>query len=249
MTKVKEIQLDQLTGMRETSQKVSQALHGILSAHLKTLTPLFAPRKVLGEFMESAFKDKVPGADKVFAKFEAQYKELCQSPFDIPPKLSTPIPNIKNQLSLQPWCYPYTIGDLELSVRSPVRWVLGYSATYDLNRLLQSHMSKEAPRYEDVKTLLLTTLTMAHLLDMSPGLKGLVEGLNFSLSIEQATIAGTLPFAVIAAPITSFRPQDEMMKIVAQLSGAPVFEEIVDVEEIATLEHPFKTRLQTLIGG
>jgi len=249
MTKVKEIQLDQLTGMRETSQKVSQALQTLLSAHLKTLTPLFAPRKVLGEFMESAFKDKVPGADKTFVKLEADYKRLCQSPFDIPPKLSTPVPNIKNQLSIQPWRYPYVIGDLVLNVRSPVRWVLTYVTGYDLDRLLQSHLSKERPRYEEIKELLLTTLTMAYLLDMNPGLKDLVEGLNFTLSIEHSSIAGDLPFAVIAAPVSSFRPQDEMMKIVAQLSGAPVFEELVDVDEIATLEHPFKTRLGGLIGG
>jgi hypothetical protein len=40
-----------------------------------------------------------------------------------------------------------------------------------------------------------------------------------------------------------------MMKIVAQLSGTPVFEELVDVEEIAALEHPFKTRLTPLLGA
>jgi hypothetical protein len=247
-TKVKEIQLEQLTGMRETSQKVSQTLHGILAGHLKTLTPLFTPRKVLGEYMESAFKDKVPGADKTFAKLEAKYKELCQAPFDIPAKLGTPVPNIKNQLTLQPWCYPYAIGDLVLNVRSPVRWVLGYSAGYDLNRLLQSHMTKDKPSPEEVKTLLLTALTMAYLMEMSPGLKELLAGLNFTVSIEQSSVAGSLPFVVVAAPITSFRPQDEMMKVVAQLSGTPVFEELVDVEEIAALEHPFKTRLKPLTG-
>ena len=48
--------------------------------------------------------------------------------------------------------------------------------------------------------------------------------------------AGDLPFVVISAPITAFRPQDDMMKIVAQLSGTPVFEELVDVDEIAALE-------------
>lgn len=247
MTKVKEIQLEQLTAMREISQKVSQALHKTLSAHLKTLTPLFAPRKVLGEYMESAFKDKVPGADKTFAKLEEQYKTLCQAPFDIPPKLSTPIPNIKNQLSLYPWCYPYAAGTMELSVRSPVRWILGYTSPFDLSRLLQGHMSGEKPRYEDAKTLLLTSLTMAYLLEQSVGLKELIEGLNFSLTLERSSIAGALPFVVIAAPVSSFRPQDDMMKIVAQLSGTPVFEELVDVDEIEGLEHPFKTTLTQLV--
>jgi hypothetical protein len=249
MTKVKDIQLDQLTGMRDASQKISQSLHQLLSAHLKTLTPLFAPRKVLGEFMESAFKDKVPGADKQFAKLEERYKALCQSPFGIPPKLITPIPNIKNQLILYPWCYPYTIGETVLSVRSPVRWVLAYGASYDLPKLLADHLAGEKPRPEDIKTLLLTTLTMSALVDMSPGLKELIAGLNFEIGIEHSSIAGELPFIVISAPLSAFRPQDDMMKIVSQLSGTPVFEELVDVEEIPGLEHPFKARLQGAGGG
>lgn len=246
MTKTKDIQLEQLTGMRETSQQISALLHTALSGYLKTLTPLFAPRKVLGEYMESAFKDKVPGADKTFAKLEERYKTLCRDAFDIAPKLTTPVPNIKNQLSLQPWSYPYTVGDLKLSVRSPLRWVLGYASTYDLGRLVQSHTAGEKPREEDLKALLLTSLTMAFLLEQNPGLTQVIEGLNFSLSIEQSVAAGDLPFAVVSAPISAFRPQDEMMKIVAQLSGTPVFEELVDLDEIDALEHPFKTRLASL---
>lgn len=248
MTKVKEIPLEQLTGMREVSQAISQYLHQTLSGHLKTLGPLFSPRKVFGEFMESAFKDKVPGADKNYAKIEAQYKELCQSPFDIPSKLSTPLPNIPNQLTLYPWCYPYKIGtDMVLNVRSPVRWVLAYAGSYDLARLLENRLVNEKPRYEDIKALLLTSLAMATLIDLSPGLKDLVEGLNFTVTLEQSEVSGGLPLVVVAAPLSAFRPQDDMMKIVAQLSGRAAFEELVDIEEIAALEHPFKGRLQALL--
>lgn len=248
MTTVKEIRIEQLSGMREISQTISQYLHQTLADHLRVMGPLFAPRKVLGEFMESAFKDKVPGADKSFAKIEAKYKELCQSPFDIPTKLATPVPNVQNQLVVYPWCYPYAIGsDTVLNVRSPVRWVLAYTATYDLARLLQDHLEGNKPRYEDIKALLLTSLIMATLIEMNPGLKGLIEGLNFGLSIEQSEIAGSLPFVVIEAPIRSFRPQDDLMKMVAQLSGRPAFEELVDIEEIEALEHPFKRRLDVIM--
>jgi hypothetical protein len=248
MTSVKEIKIEQLSGMREISQAVSQQLHQILVYHLKTLAPLFSPRKVLGEFMESAYKDKVPGADKIFVQFEARYKDLCQSPFDIPTKLSTPIPSIQNNLTVYPWCYPHTIGnDFVLSVRSPVRWILAYAASYDLARLLQDRLDGSKPRYEDIKTLLVNSLTIATLIEISAGLKGLVEGLKFELSIEQSDIAGALPFVVIAAPINSFRPQDDLMKMVAQLSGRAVFEELVDIDAIMGLEHPFKQRLRPLL--
>lgn len=248
MSKVKEIQLEQLTSMREVSQAISQYLHQTLSGHLKTLTPLFSPRKVLGEFMESAYKDKVPGADKNFAKIEAQYKDLCQGPFAAPPRLNTPLPNIANQLILYPWCYPYRIGsDMVLNVRSPVRWILAFAASYDLTRLLEHHLAGESPRADEIKMLLLTSLTMAALIELNPGVKELIEGLGFTLTVEQSELAGAMPMVVAAAPVSAFRPQDEMMKIVAQLSGRASFEELVDIEEVAALEHPFKARLESLL--
>jgi hypothetical protein len=248
MSTVKEIPLEKLTGMRELSQSISQYLHQTLSGHLKTLTPLFAPRKVLGEFMESAYKDKVPGADKTFAKIEAKYQELAQGPFELPSRLGTPVPNIQNQLVLYPWCYPYKIGsDMVLNVRSPVRWILSYAAGYDLARLLENRLANEKPRPEDLKALLLTSLTMATLLELSPGLKELIEGLAFDVALERSEISGALPLVVVTAPIDAFRPQDDMMKIVAQLSGRAAFEELVDIDGIAVLEHPLKARLEALL--
>ena len=247
MSNVKEIPLERLTTMRETSQAISQLLYQTLSGHLQALTPLFAPRKVFGEFMESAFKDKVPGADKNFAKVEASYKALCQAPFDIPSRLNTPVPNIPNQLSLYPWCYPYRIGELTLSVRSPVRWILSYTASFDLARLLEQHIAKEKPRPDDLKTLLLTSLGIATLLELQGGLRNLLDGLGFAVTIETSPLTGDMPIVVLNAPLPDFRPQDDMMKIVAQLSGRAAFEALVDIDEIATLEHPLKPRLQALL--
>lgn len=247
MSNVKEIPLERLTGMREVSQAIAQLLHQTLIGHLQTLTPLFSPRKVFGEFMESAFKDKVPGADKNFARIEARYKDLCKPPFEVPARLPTPVPNIANQLALVPWCYPYRIGELTLNVRSPVRWVLTYASGYDLARMLEQQIAGEKPRPEDLKTLLLTALTMETLMEMSPGVRRLLEGLGFAVTVEQSEITGTLPIVVINAPVAGFRPQDDMMKIVAALSGRAAFEELVDIDQIAAMEHPLKLRLLPLL--
>jgi len=250
MSKVKEIQLEQLTAMRQASQAISQSLYQTLAGHLKTLTPLFSPRKVLGEFMESAYKEKVPGADRHFAKIEAHYKTLCQAPFAIPARLSTPLPNVANQPVIYPWCYPYPLGgDLILNVRSPVRWVLAYATAYDLTRLLADRLAGETPRADDVKILLLTSLTMAALIDLNTGLKELIEGLGFTLTVEQSELTGDLPLIVVAAPLGAFRPPDDLMKMVAQLSGRGSFEELVDSADVATLEHPLKGRLQALLDS
>ena len=66
MTPVKEIDLQQLGHLRNISQKITQHLQRKLNDYLITVTPLLAPRKVLGQYMQSAFNDKVPGDDKNF---------------------------------------------------------------------------------------------------------------------------------------------------------------------------------------
>ena len=51
MSVVKEIDMQQMGQLRNQSQKASQFLDKRLNGYLQTLTPMFAPRKVLGEFM------------------------------------------------------------------------------------------------------------------------------------------------------------------------------------------------------
>ena len=247
MNEVKNIDLQDMTSLREVSQRISQYLNKVLSGHLKTLSPLFSPRKVLGEFMESAFKEKVPGADKIFARFEENYRNLCRDTFDIPSKLSTPIPNIKNQLESYPWSYMYKLeGGTVLNVSSPVRWVLSYSGGYNLSRLLENHLQGEKPRYDDLRDLLLKTLTMWLLIDASPGLRELMKDLRFMVSIETSQVSGGLPFVVISSPVPAFRPQDDLIRTVVQLSGRPVFEELVDIAGIEDMSDPLRVHLQEI---
>ncbi|MCP3869013.1 MAG: hypothetical protein GY703_13115 [Gammaproteobacteria bacterium] len=243
MGRVKEIDLEQMTALRSASQKFSQVLHNTMMGHLKTLTPLFAPRKVLGEFMESAFKEKIMGAEKNFTQLEGRYKTLCKDTFGIPSKLSTPISNINNQLELYPWEYIYRMGEdgsQTVSITSPVSWVLAYTGRYNLSNLLADHLQGEKVGYDDLKSLILNSLTLWLVVERSPGLKKLFEDLRFPMSIETTQIAGDLPFVVITSPLSSFCPQDALIQTVTQLSGRPVFEEFIDVEELNSLEDPFK---------
>ena len=52
MDNVKDIDLEQMGHLRNVSQKIAQFLNSRLSAYLATITPLFAPRKILGEFSD-----------------------------------------------------------------------------------------------------------------------------------------------------------------------------------------------------
>lgn len=244
MSNVKEIELPQMGPLRDGAQRLSQKLQKKLQGHLLTLTPLFSPRKVLGEFMESAFKDKVLGAEENFKRIETQFKEISRSAFNMAMKLSTPVATIKNQLEIYPWQYLYELsGDKAqtITISTPTRWVLAYTSALDLERLLKAKVDGESLRAEEVRELIVNNLTLVKLMELSPGIKSLFEDLRFTVTIETSPVSGNLPYVVLNTPLVAFRPQDEVIKTVTQLSGLPVFEELIDIERISELDDPFKS--------
>lgn len=251
MTIVKEIDMADMGRLRQASQKISQHLQKRLSSYLSTLSPLFAPRKVLGEFMQSAFTDKVPGADSRFVELEEAFKTICREGFELNAKLTTPVPNIKNNLEIEHWKYQYNVGGdagSKVVISSPVRWVLGYAGGYSLSDLLEQRVEGEAPSSDDVKSLVLRSLTVAKLIDMSPAVADLLRDLRFPMEVVSSPDVGNVPGVAIAAQLPTFRPQDSLIETVIQLSGMPVFEELIDLDSVAGLDDPFKDEILKLIG-
>jgi hypothetical protein len=251
MSLVKEIELAQMAHLRNVSQKISQFLHKRLTAYLNTLTPLFPPRRILGEFMQSAFEGKVPGAEKNFAELQERYKKLCGKPFDLPAKLSTPLPTIKNQLEIYPWEYAYQVGQdtsQAIAITTPVKWALSYTSGYSLSRLRSARFGRETHRPDEIKQFIINVLTMNMLIDTSPGIKQIMGDLRFPLDKEESPELGELPFVVIHAALPAFRPQDDIIQTVTQLSGKPLFEEIIDIDAIESLEDPFRQTVRSFLG-
>jgi len=248
---VKDIDLEQMGHLRNVSQKIVQFLNTRLSAYLTTVTPLFAPRKILDEFMESAYQDRVPGADKNFAEIEKRYKAIARETFAMPSKLGTPIANIKNQLEVYPWEYLHQLdGDSSQTIRisSPVKWVMAYASGYTLSDLLEQRVQGEKHDIGDVKQLMLNSLTLWKLIDQSPEIARLLGDLRFSLSYETTAVSGELPYVVLTSDVPAFRPQDDLIRTVTQLSGKQVFEELIDVDAIADMPDAFKDKLQARKG-
>jgi len=251
MTSAREIDMKSMGDLRQASQKISSSLHRRLNGYLQTLTPLFAPRKVLGEFMDSAFKERVPGADANFIALEETFKTLAREVFDIPAKLSTPVPNIRNQLEIHPWEYRYLIGgDAErpVIITSPVRWTLSYAGGANLSDVMRHQAREELLEAEDLKQFIVRTQTLHKLLETSPSIRQMLGDLRFPVSTETSNATGDLPLSVIGSDLATFRPQDELIETVTQLSGKPVFEELIDMDAIETLPDPFKVKIMEMTG-
>jgi hypothetical protein len=251
MTSAKEIDMKSMGSLRQASQKISGTLHKRLNGYLQTLSPLFAPRKVLGEFMESAFKERVPGADANFIALEETFKTLARETFDIPAKLSTPVPNIRNLLEIHPWEYRYLIGcdpERPVIITSPVRWTLSYAGGTTLSDVMKHQAREELLEADDLKQFIVRTLTLNKLLDTSPSIQQMLADLRFPVGSETASATGDLPLNVVGSDLATFRPQDELIETVIQLSGKPVFEELIDLDAIETLPDPFKVKITEMLG-
>ncbi|NQZ06109.1 MAG: hypothetical protein HRT35_03020 [Algicola sp.] len=246
MSQVKSITLEELPQLRGITSKISASLSQELQGYVKSLTPLFSPRKVLGEFMTSANKDKVVGAEKNYSLIADNYKSIMQKAFGHASKLPSSVPPISHQLVLTPWESLQAFGDTKLTLVSPTRWVLGYDVNYNHKLLLQRSMTgkKDAPSVEEVGSYVVAQLVLARLINTNPGLKRLFDGLNFTVSIEtMPEHTDDMPFVVLSAPCESFRPEGDMVKMVSLMSGSTSFEEMVSQESVAQMPNHFQNRI------
>lgn len=250
MTRVKEIDLQQMPPLRETSQKLSNFLRECLTSYLTPLAQLLAPQRVLGEQMEGS-KEWVRGAAESFKLLEDHFSKIFRETFELPGHLASPVPAIKPKLKVYPWEYHYELGGdaaQTIIVSSPVCWVIAYDYPYTLHNLLRSKLAKEKPQASELKQMVINTLTMWLALDRQAGVKRILGDLRFSISVAKSPVSGELPFMVATSSLASFRPQDDVTRMVTQLSGRPVFEELIDPEEVRGLKDPLAEKLQALIG-
>jgi len=249
MTRVKEIDLQQLAHLREVSQKISQFLHKTLTGYLTPFSSLMAPSKILGEHLEAFTRERIPGADKSYALLEKQYTLLCRDVFRLPHKLRSPVPAIKSNLEVYPWEYLYQIEDdpaKTITISSPVSWVVSYDYPYTLSSLLKAKLAGEKPQPDETKQLIINSLVMKMSFERAAGIQQILDDLRFPLSVATSTVSGDLPYFVVNAAVESFRPQDELIQTVIQLSGRPVFEELVDLDRIDSIHDPLVERIKEL---
>jgi hypothetical protein len=246
MPQVRQIEFQQLTSLRTTSQKVSQFLHESVVEYLTTLAPLLSPAKILGGYMDGQPPGRVAGADEARTAIEQQFAKMCREAFNVSAVLPSPLPRISLKLKAYPWEYPYDLNGSNVTITSPVSWVITYDLPYDLSNLLRSAAAKEKPEPDQVKQLVINTLTMQIAINRQRGIRRLFHDLRFEVEERTSPVAGAMPFVVVRSTLESFRPQDELIQTVIQLSGRPVFEELIDPAALGTIPDPLTERLRQL---
>jgi hypothetical protein len=83
-------------------------------------------------------------------------------------------------------------------------------------------------------------------LNSHPGLPRLLEALRFPVSSERFPQFGELPIPCISSSVSTLRPSDELIIESTEISGRDAFEEVVNLDDLRTLEDPLKTQLMEI---
>ena len=247
----KDLDNEQFIQLRKNTEKIANLLHKRLKGHLNILKPLFNPVKLLGAYIKSANMDDVPGSDKAFAKLQEEYSAICETPFGLPRKLSSPLTSMTSQIDATPYKYSLYMGDAKdkaTNVIAPTRWILSYQSDCPYDRMRDMMSGAVGRQPEELKSSLVKHLTMVLLLQKFKDLTQLFQDLRYDVEFKKIQELGGLPVVLLKAPIESFLPSDEFIQNVTQLSGVPAFQEIIDFDAPEKMPDPLKEALQAAIS-
>jgi hypothetical protein len=232
--------------MREKSEKLSQFLAGRLKAHLDTLYPLLAPKRVFGRHIGS--KENVPRADEAFAQLAEKYREAVASPFELRSDLDEQaLTAMEHGVEIYPWEYSHEVGGKAITITSPVRWVVTYRSDYTLSQLRSLLATKGERKTQSLRHFVVNSVAMQLTLSRAPGVMALLLDLAYEVRVEYGAGLGRLPLVTVGVPIASFRPPDDLILAATKFSGVPAFIELVDTETARNLPNSLGQKVNDIL--
>jgi hypothetical protein len=245
--------IQQLLAARKLTRDIGEALRARVIDYLATLTPVFRPRAILGDYIQGSGKEPVRGADQAFKELQTLYESIATKwPFNLPSDVASPLMHMTSAIELSPVEYAHTVsaatgGAKTISVTSPLKWIVSY-ATYSPKRLRELLANPNRSEAE-LRQFVLHYLAMHVVVSKRPGLPRILETLQFPLSSVRLAGLGDLPVTQVASVVSTRLPPDGMVLESTDLSGKDAFEEIVNVDDIATLRNPLQEQLKALASG
>lgn len=247
------LDISRLLVLRKITRAIAELLSQDLKSHLATLAPLLQPRNVFGQHLRGGEKQSVKGDAEAFDELRSLYLALArQNRWSLPKELNTPVDVLHTPLDLTPADYEHTATNEPTSkkilVSSPLRWVLAFSG-FGLKRLRELAGGYRTSTGNEVQQCVLQMLVLHVTLAKRPGITRLLEALRFPVSTIRIEEFGDLPVTCVSGPISTLRPTDDVIIQSTELSGADVFEEVVQLEDLAHLRDPLYDRLVQIVRG
>jgi hypothetical protein len=244
--------VQELLALRRVTRAISDFLRRQLKEYLATLSPLFRPRNVLGDYVQGGPKEMAKGADAAFKELQVLYDTVAQTKlFSLPPSLKAPIETVSSALEITPVQYVYEANtereSKTVTITSPFSWVLSYAGFAP--RPLDTFRFEREEGPGDLHRFVLHHLVLNVVMSRQQGVAKILEALHFPSKSEPSAEFGGLPITQISACISTIRPPDSIIIESTEVSGTDAFEEVVNIEEIGQIRDPLKEQLLELVKG
>jgi len=249
--KSKSMSLEDLVDLRERTGKVGKSLEDQLSEYLKTLWPLFAPKRILGSYMSP--RDDVKGSDATFADLCKRFNSVRAEPFGLMGELEkSGLAAASGGFALYPWQYVRAVPDGKeikaVKITSPTCWVLTYRSDYSLAQMTQAVEDSGDPWPSPTRDFVVGSLVMTMMMERHPGVVSLIEDLRYSVEIKKSAKLGKLPLVTLRARIDATLPPDDILLKAIRFSGVSAFHELVAADSVEMIEDPVKQRLTEILA-
>src|SRR5438270_8040602 len=154
-TPAESLKIEQLLQLHALTKDVSKFCQKQVRGYLDTAALLFRPRRTLGDAIEGSEPESVGSSERNVTELRELYRRVALRPFDLRPELSLPLESVSTQIQLYEWEYLHPTkterGLRNISVSSPLTWILTYSSTYSLTMLRQVLAGHEQRNQESVR--------------------------------------------------------------------------------------------------
>jgi hypothetical protein len=233
-----------LLSLHDVTKQIAQLCLRRLKGQLEAMAPLFRSKRYLGDHMEGAGKEATPGADRNFGDLQHLYARTAVRPFDLRPELRSPVESVAPQFQIDEWEYIQAIetdrGWQSIRVTTPLTWVVSYKSSLSLATLRSVGTGGGQRDPEAVRAFVLRACLMHEQLAKLPGLRELLEGLRYQVTVRHSPQLGELPLVTVSAPFRTLRPSDQLVAMAAGLAGGVSFSEVLDVESVRHVSDPLR---------
>ena len=233
--------------LRRVTRAVAADFESKLRTHLTTLAPLMHPRLVFGRHLRQAGIKGVSGEDAALETLQKLYAELVgKKPFDRLKALEPPLDIPQGMVEIHPAEYRHVVqvasSQKMIVIKSPLKWVLSFTG-FDPEELQELASAGNPAAAGRLQRSVVHYLAMHVTLARRPGIGQVMEAMRFPLHTGRLDGCGELPVTFVESPLSTIRPVDELIVETTEISGTPEFEEILDLEQIVSLQDPLKNQI------
>jgi hypothetical protein len=237
-----------MLSLRKLTRAAADQMRHQLKDILSAVGPLLQPKAALGDYVRGV-KEPVRGADALFKEIEGMFQKVAsEKPFGVRRELTAPLDFSGSSVDVNPLEYSHTAAvkghSKKVTVTSPFRWVMSYNG-YSLPQL-KVLLGAVSPSNDQLYAFVLHYVTLRSQVVRPSPITNVFKMLRYKLNVTTQPEFGELPLTCISAPIFTVRPPDEVIIETTEMTGSDNFEEVIDLEALATLGDPMKESLVEL---